>query len=238
MGKASQTARGKLDSSPAVFRPSEYTAALIQVLRGRAAWVRDADVLEIGSGSGVVLAALGAMGAASLCGIDIENTAARAGDALLREIGYGTRARVYQGDMWQPVTGQRFDLVAANLPQFPMSCGHMAGRLASWGAAGPIGRERLDPFLRGLPEHLVPGGRAVITHNGFVDLAHSRRIVAQSGLEFRIAATVLVYLAPEKLGLMTQAVLRAEEDRSIYRYGPHAFAEMHIVEIGSHESLG
>ena len=75
------------------LRPSEYTAALINVLRGRAAWVRGADVLEIGSGSGVVLAALGALGAASLCGIDIEHDAVVSGELLLRQLGHGGNAR-------------------------------------------------------------------------------------------------------------------------------------------------
>ena len=44
------------------LRPSEYTAALIQVLRAHPEKVRGANVLEVGSGSAVVLAALGAMG--------------------------------------------------------------------------------------------------------------------------------------------------------------------------------
>jgi len=48
----------------AALRPSEYTAALIQLLQAKAAKVRGAKVLEIGSGSGVVLAALGELGAA------------------------------------------------------------------------------------------------------------------------------------------------------------------------------
>ena len=60
------------------LRPSEYTAALIQALRAEPETVRGANVLEIGSGSGVVLAALGALGAASLCGIDIEEDAIEA----------------------------------------------------------------------------------------------------------------------------------------------------------------
>jgi release factor glutamine methyltransferase len=238
MGDMNQTACGPLSGSPAAFRPSEYTAALIQALRSRAAWVRGADVLEIGSGSGVVLAALGELGAASLCGVDIECAAARTSDTLLRTLGYGAQTRVYHGDMWQKVAGRRFGLIAANLPQFPMTGGHVAGRLASWSAAGPTGRERLDPFLRGLPEYLAPGGRAVITHNGFVDLAHSRRTVEQTGLAFRVAATVLVYIAPKKLCLMTEAVRRAELGRSLYSYGPYTLAEMHVVEIGSHDSLG
>jgi protein-L-isoaspartate O-methyltransferase len=57
------------------LRPSEYTAALIQVLRAHPEKVRGANVLEIGSGSAVVLAALGDLGAASLCGVDIEHDA-------------------------------------------------------------------------------------------------------------------------------------------------------------------
>src|SRR5712675_1280862 len=86
-------ARPASDNSPqqvsAALRPSEYTAALIQVLRARITWVRGANALEIGSGSGVVLAALGALGAASLCGIDIESEAVVSGSLLLRELGYG-----------------------------------------------------------------------------------------------------------------------------------------------------
>ena len=65
--------------SLAVLRPSEYTAALIQVLQAEAASVRGATVLEIGSGSGVVLAAVAALGAATVCGIDIEQDAVASG---------------------------------------------------------------------------------------------------------------------------------------------------------------
>ena len=46
------------------LRPSEYTSALIQALRSEPERVRGRQVLEIGSGSGVVLAVLGALGAA------------------------------------------------------------------------------------------------------------------------------------------------------------------------------
>jgi release factor glutamine methyltransferase len=206
--------------SPAL-RPSEYTAALIQVLRARAAWVRGANALEIGSGSGVVLAALGALGAASLCGIDIESEAVSSSALLLRGLGHGANARMYHGDMWLPVTGRRFDLITANLPQFPTESGEFAGR-----------------FLEGLAAHLAPGSRAIITHNAFVDLELSRAMVAQDGLSLRVAMTVLIQIPSEKLALMTQSILCFEEGRSIYRYGPYTFAEMHIVEIGAAASLG
>ncbi len=40
------------------LRPSEYTSALIQALRNEPERVRGKQVLEVGSGSGVVLAVL------------------------------------------------------------------------------------------------------------------------------------------------------------------------------------
>jgi release factor glutamine methyltransferase len=221
----------------AALRPSEYTAALIQALRAQAAWVCDADVLELGSGSGVVLAALGALGAASLCGVDIESEAAECSALLLRRLGYGANTHLYQGDMWEPVAGRRFDLIAANLPQFPMAAQAFSGRLPSWSSGGPDGRRWLDRFLAGLSDHLAPSGRAVITHNGFVDLDLSRAMAARAGLSLRVAITVLVHIPAEKLGLMTRSILRDEEGRSIHRYGPHAFGEMHVVEIGTGAAL-
>ena len=57
------------------------------------------------------------------------------------------------------------------------------------------------------------------------------------GLALRVAATTLVYIPDEKLDLMTDSVLLAEDGKSIHRYGPYAFAEMHIVEIGEPDTL-
>jgi len=213
------------------LRPSEYTAALIQELRSHPGRVRGARVLEIGSGSGVVLAALGALGAGSLCGIDIENEAIVSGSLLLFQLGHVESVEFHRGDMWLPVAGRRFDLIVANLPHFPMEGGDVGGRLPSWSAGGADGRRLLDPFLEGLAGHLAPGGQAVITHNAFVDLERSRGIVEQHGLSLRVAMTTLVYVQTDKLERMTETVLRREEGRSIHRYGPYAFAEMHLVEI-------
>jgi release factor glutamine methyltransferase len=216
----------------AALRPSEYTAALIQVLRVHADRIRGARVLEIGSGSGVVLAALGALGAASLCGVDIEDEAIASSSLLLGDLGHAGIAELYCGDMWQPVAGRRFDIIGANLPHFPMDPAEVAGRLPTWSSGGADGRLLLDTFLAGLAEHLAPGGRAVITHNAFVDLERSRDLLARNGLSLRVALTTLVNIAPEKLERMTADVLRAEDGRTIHRYGPYTFGDVHIVEIG------
>jgi methylase of polypeptide subunit release factors len=217
----------------AVLRPSEYTAALIQVLQAEAELVQGTSVLEIGSGSGVVLAAVAALGAASVCGIDIEQDAVTSGRLLLHELGHGEVAEFHCGDLWEPVLDRRFDLIVANLPHFPMEHSHVPGRLPSWSAGGPDGRYLLDPFLDGLARHLTPSGRAIITHNAFVSVERSCQMVARSGLAVRVALTTLVYIPLDKLECMAGHVLEAEDGRSIHRYGPYAFGEMHIVEIGA-----
>lgn len=215
------------------LRPSEYTAALMQALRNRSLWVRGRSVLEVGSGSGVVLAAMCELGAASVCGVDIEEAAVAAGRRLLHGLGHGARLEMLRGDMWRPVAGRRFDVIAANLPQFPMKPVRYAERLPSWSSGGLGGRRLLDPFVEGLAEHLAPGGRAIITHNGFVDLDKTRAMLARDGLSLRVATTLLVSFPDEKVALMTPSVLRAEDGRTIHRCGPYAFGEMHVVEIGA-----
>jgi methylase of polypeptide subunit release factors len=212
------------------LRPSEYTAALIQVLRAHPAMVHGAKTLEIGSGSAVVLAALGALGAATLCGVDIEHDAIEAGGVLLGELGHAG-AELHQGDMWLPVAGRQFDLIVANLPHFPMAPVEVAGRLPSWSSGGSDGRRLLDAFLEGLPTHLAPEGRAVITHNAFVGLEPSREIAKGHGLGLRVVLTTLVYIPGDKIGRMTPDILRAEQGRSIHRYGPYTFGDVHIVEL-------
>ena len=50
------------------------------------------------------------------------------------------------------------------------------------------------PILDGAARHLAPSGRAVITHNSFVDLARTHRRLAQQGFAARIVRTVMLAL--------------------------------------------
>jgi release factor glutamine methyltransferase len=228
-----QAIDGRLRSPETMlFRPSEYTAALIQALRAKPELASGSSALEIGFGSGIVLAVIGELGAASLCGVETEEMAVASGTRLLHQLGFGDRLEIHLGNMWQPMAGRRFELIVANLPQFPTHTIDYGDRLPSWSVGGHDGRQVLDRFLDGLPAHLAPGGCAVITHNGFIGIAATRERVERHGLSLTIAATVTVNLPPEKLRLMPEAIFRSENGRSIHNYGPYAFAEVHIVEIG------
>jgi len=220
----------RIRACPPALRPTEYTAALLRQLRLNSDAVTGARVLEMGCGCGVVLAALASLGAQSVCGIDIEDEAVFWASSLLRDIGCSD-ATVFRGNLWEPVAGRKFDLIAANLPHFPMQPTAFGGRPPSWSSGGIDGRRFLDAFLEGLPAHLERGGRAIITHNGFVEFDRSREILACHGLALKVLDTLSVYIPQEKLDLISPVVLMRERDRTLWKFGPYAFGEMHIVQI-------
>jgi methylase of polypeptide subunit release factors len=214
------------------LRPSEYTSALIQALRNEPGKVRGKQVLEIGPGSGVVLAVLGSLGAASVCGVDVEQDAIDASSQLLAGLGHDN-AEFHRGDMWRPIAGRRFDLIVANLPNSPHLRVSIAGRPANWSAGGPDGRLLVDAFIDGLAAHLAPGGRALMTHNSYIGLDRTQAAAREHGLSCDVCLSILVYVPEEKLALMTPSIVEAEEGRSLHSFGPYTFGEIHIVEFGA-----
>jgi release factor glutamine methyltransferase len=221
----------ELPAAEPAFWPSQYTAALLHALRRHPEWARGASVLEIGCGSGVLLAAAGALGAASLCGVDVERVAVAATLELLGGLELDAEVEVHQGDLFTPVDGRRFDLVLANLPHFPMEAGAIGDRLPTWSSGGADGRSLLDPFLAGLGRHLTPPGRAVIAHNAFVGLEATEAAALGQGLRVDVTAALLVDLPPPKLARLTPGVLRREAGRTIHRYGGLAFGELLVLTI-------
>lgn len=219
---------------PSPFQPTEYTAALmlqLRLLRQEVPAVPWHSVFEMGTGSGVVLAQALALGAREAMGVDIEAAAVAETRALLHVQGTADRAQVVQGRLWEPCAGRRFDLVLANLPQFPARAPLADGRLPSWSGGGPDGRRLLDPFLDGLPAHLQPGGRALITHNVFIDLAATRQRLLPLGLQARVRSTVSLPLPPHKWQGLDEGVAERSRGEGLHRLGPHAFVDFHVLEI-------
>src|SRR5260221_6771255 len=199
---ASHARRG---SSSDQLRPSEYTAALVHVLRNRARFLQLNQVAEIGVGSGVVLAVLAELGAARLYGVDIETEAVESAAALLSDLGFEDRTNIGQGHLWEPLEDRRFDPIVANLPHFPTMAAGYSDRFPGWSHGGRDGRRLLDPFLEGLPRHLASGGRALITHNAFVDIQRSRRMLRPHRPELRTAYKTTVEFPRDKSVSLTPA---------------------------------
>ena len=213
------------------FIPSEHTAALLHHLRQRFATRPPGRVAEIGTGSGVLLAMLLRAGASSGFGVDIEPAGVARTAELLEREGLAGRSEVVQGSLWAPCRSQRFDLVVANLPHFPAAAIEGDLRPSSWSCGGIDGRRWLDEFLNGLPDHLTPGGSAVITHNAFVDLGLTRSRVAAQGLVTDIVHTASALIPAAKLASMSPDVLKRFEGQFIYRMGEYTFGDFHIIEM-------
>ena len=213
------------------FRPSDYTGMILHAMRLRAPTFGRGSGLDMGVGSGVLLAALGMLGVDRLVGVDIDANAIAATRNLLCDLDLLDRAQLLHGSIWQPVGDERFDIVVANLPHFAATAPSDPDHSPHWSMGGADGRRQLDPFLAGLGAHLKHGGVALITHNAFVGLADTRATLADQGLRAEAVLSTTVSLHPTKTALLEPGIREKYMDDGISRVGPYEFADVHILEI-------
>ncbi len=212
------------------FVPSEYTGLLIGALRTAMLASPAASVLELGTGSGAVLAAAILSGAKSVTGVDVEEDAVTTTRSVLA--GLGVPHDIHCGDMWAPVAGRRFDLIVANLPHFPMDTPDTPGRHATWSYGGTDGRLLLDGFLARLPDHLaVPHGRALVTHNAFVGLPATGCRAAAAGLRLKVVCTTTVHIPPAKAARLSARARQGQAGSHLHQFGPYLFGDVHVIEL-------
>lgn len=140
-------------------------------------------VLDPFTGSGVVAIAA-ALAGADVTAVDISRRAV--GCAWLNARLNGTRIRIRRGDLFEPVRGERFDLIAANPPYLPaISDAEPRGAARAW-EAGRDGRTFIDRLCREAPGHLRPGGRLLLVHSSLCDPDETIAALAGAGLETEI----------------------------------------------------
>jgi release factor glutamine methyltransferase len=222
--------RGPAPSSDP-FRPSDYTGLLMHALRARAVGYARGSGLDMGVGSGVLLATLGLLGVERLVGVDIDPFALGAAETLLGDARLMSRTRLLHGSLWQPVGDARFDIVVANLPHFAAVRPSDPERSPHWSMGGADGRCLLDPFLAELGPHLTEDGAALITHNAFVGVGRTEAMLARQGLRARTVLSTTVPLHPHKTEVLTDEVRAKYTGSGITRVGPYEFADVQILEI-------
>jgi release factor glutamine methyltransferase len=146
----------RLFAPPGVFSPLSDTRLLAERLRGEPR-LRDGNALDLCTGSGALAVVAALAGAATVTAVDASRRAVTAArfNARLN----GVRVRALCGDLFEPVAGERFDVIVSNPPYVP---GEGAGRGFD---AGEDGRELIDRVCAGLADHLVPGGVALLVHS-------------------------------------------------------------------------
>jgi release factor glutamine methyltransferase len=155
--------------SPATLVPRPETETLIEAaLAERPDKQALLRVLDLGTGSGILLAALLLEYPKSFgVGIDREPEAARTARSNLALLGIAHRARIVCGD-WAKAIGVQFDLVVSNPPY--IASGDIAGLGREVWAHDPLraldgGRDGLESYraiVADLPRLLVPGGIAIL----------------------------------------------------------------------------
>jgi release factor glutamine methyltransferase len=140
---------------PQVFNPKLFwTGELLASALDERLIPPGASVLDLGTGTGV-----GALAAARWAGrvvaVDVNPAAVRCAriNVLLNEA--DDRVEVRGGDLFEPVEGERFDVVLFNPPYYP---GAPQDALDSAFRAADLP----ERFARGLAAHLRPGGYALL----------------------------------------------------------------------------
>ena len=145
-GLTVQVRPGLLD--PAWFFSSDV---LVDALGSQ---VRVGDrVLDMGTGTGIGALAAARAGASAVVATDVDPEAVACARG---NVAGDPRIEVRAGDLFGPVTGERFDLVAFNPPWLDEG-GDETHRVAL-----RLDRSLPARFANGLGDHLVPGGRAII----------------------------------------------------------------------------
>jgi release factor glutamine methyltransferase len=145
---------------PGVFKPPSDSWMLVRAMRERGL-ARGARVLDVFTGTGVIAVMAGREGARSVTAVDISRRAALC--ARVNGRINGTRVRGLAGDLFEPVRGERFDLITANPPYVPSAGDELpaSGAARAW-EGGRDGRLLVDRFSERVAEHLAPGGSVLM----------------------------------------------------------------------------
>jgi release factor glutamine methyltransferase len=121
------------------------------------------EILDIGTGSGVIALSLAAkFPAAKVWAVDISDDALALAGENAERLGLTGRVQFQKGDLLENFS-ERFDLIVANLPYIPMQDRQSLSRevlhdpeVALFG--GATGDELVRKLIEQAPEHLNPGG--------------------------------------------------------------------------------
>lgn len=164
---------------PGVFNP-----ALFRVTPVFLEWLTEglvpagSRVLDVGTGSGVLAIAAASAGA-RVVAVDSNPAAVDCARINAEANGVDDRVDIRLGDLFEPVTGEEFDLILCNPPYFP---GRPTTPLDTAFRAGDFGRR----FASDLGGHLTESGRALVILSGLGDEPAFLTAFADAGLEIEI----------------------------------------------------
>ncbi len=150
--------------TPDVLVPRPETETLVAAALELLPTTGSASVLDIGTGSGAIALAIASeRPAARITATDVSSAALEIARRNADELGMAERIRLLQGEGFDPVAGESFDLIVSNPPYVSESQrGSLPPELSHEPEvaifAGPDGLRVLQNLVRGANGALAPGG--------------------------------------------------------------------------------
>jgi release factor glutamine methyltransferase len=170
----------ELAVNPAVLIPRPETELLVEL-----ALQRDfSTVVDLGTGSGAIALAIKRERPKARV-VAVEASAAALAVAQRNALKHGLQVDLRHGRWFEPLAGERLDLVVSNPPYVVAGDPHLAElrfEPASALVSGADGLDAIRDIVAGAPAHLRPGGWLLLEHGIGQDGA-VRALLAQAGLE-------------------------------------------------------
>ena len=203
----------RIVAPPGVFSPISDTWMLAEALRRELR--PGARVLDLCTGSGA-LAISAAQAGARATAVDLSRRAALT--ARLNARLNAVRVRVLRGSLFEPVPGERFDVIVSNPPYVPCADPELPrrGLRRAWDA-GTDGRVLLDRILDEAPRHLAPGGSVLVVQSTIIGEEETLERLRGGALAAEVVARREGPLGPLMAGrrahLEAQGLLPPGQDR-------------------------
>ena len=153
--------------TPAVLVPRPETEILVELALERLAQGRPSAVLDLGTGSGAVALAIASERPfVQVTGVDISPAALDVAIQNCRSLGLSC-IHWRLGSWFEPVRGERFDVIVANPPYVACTDPALETLAAEPRIAlcdGPTGLESLGAIVNGAAAHLNEGGWVLLEH--------------------------------------------------------------------------